>query len=445
MTAYQGSGRSESPGKSQKSMILAYFRAGGSLTQLEATKKFGCTRLASVVHILKQEGWEIVTEMRTARNGNQYAVYRLDESKAQPDEPGLFESLSDEAGQGQQQPYDTVDDSATALRHGNPVEVYGTEIRAHHVSNPGDRKQILDSFREYCSLVGGKKVEVTPDWARQLLKLNRDLPADDPSELKRNRSLHTRKNSLKLERFKKDFYEGKMLYTNVGVGFDEDGWLLDGQTRLTACLETGISFFADVSFDLPRDAFWAVDSHVSARTNADFAYMSGVSENTHLTVATVSVLYRKDHGLRHTQKLEPRQVLDALRTYADAIGPSMKVAQRVTVFRAPKSIIAAVHYLASQINKNVADKAFFDLATGATGDRADDPVAVARNRLMRAYSKDAQGNEFRGAGDRLVRVLLSRMFNYRLEGKHVAKYLLDGGDDWPQPSIRKRHNGASPS
>ncbi len=105
----------------------------------------------------------------------------------------------------------------------------------------------------------------------------------------------------------------------------------------------------------------------------------------------------------------------------------------------PKAIIAAVHYLAAKINKPVADKAFEDLATGAIADPLD-PVLVARNRLILAYN--SQANEFRGAGDKRVRVLLSRMFNYRCCGVKLKSYLLKDGDDWPTGNVRSRHDKA---
>ena len=44
---------------SQNQAILAHFRAGGSLTSLEALEKFGCLRLASRVSDLREMGHDI--------------------------------------------------------------------------------------------------------------------------------------------------------------------------------------------------------------------------------------------------------------------------------------------------------------------------------------------------------------------------------------------------
>lgn len=412
----------------QKQTIVEHLKAGKSITQLEATHKYRITRLASIIHALRREdNLPIKTRDRIAKESNNvYVEYYLDAIGQQDDSPGLFSELYPPVQMSDS--LDISDTPLTPIPHDKPKEESGMEIRAYHVANPGDTAQILESFRAYCETFGGKRVEITADWSRQLLKLNRDFSAS--SEQMRNRDIKARK----LADFKEHFRNGTFLYTNVGIGFDEDGWLSDGQTRLTASVETGASFFADVTFDLKREAFAYIDSQASARTNADFAYMSGVTEFAPLTVAAVSHLYRKDHDLGHTQKLSPTQVLEALQTYKD-IGPSIKIAKRFKMVRAPKGIIAAVHYLASKIDKAVADKTFEDFIAGVSAG-TDDPVLVARERLRRAYTSPA--NEFRGGGDRRVRVMLSRMFNYRMQGVRTSKFLLDGGDDWPGDVVKTK-------
>lgn len=420
----------------QKETVLHHLRAGKRLTQLEATKLYGIIRLAPVIHQLRGEGHNIPKEDKLAKkSGNYYAEYYYVPPGEDPNEPSLFgdQNSAGDATSDKLKEYDTLDRSETALRQGSPPEVAGTEIRSHHVSNPDDRHQILLTFRSYCAEYNGKKVPITADWSRQLIKLNRDLEQTSKKDLKRNRPIR----NVKLEKYKDFFRNGTFLYTNVGIGFDEDGWLTDGQTRLTASLETGITFYADVSFDLDTEAFYRVDSQGSARTNADFAYMSGITESHYTTVAAVSVLYRKAHGLRHTVRLEPEEVIKALREYPD-IAASVRIGKKFkSVVKAPHGIAAAVHYLASKINKDVADKAFADLLRGSDLS-ATDPVFVARIRLQAAYGAK---KEFRGADDRKARVLLSRMFNYRLHGIKVSKYLLEGGDDWPTGLVQEGPQG----
>lgn len=60
----------------QKDDILLHLKSGKALTQLEALKKFGCMRLASVIHVLKNEGHKINMQMvYNAITDKRYASY----------------------------------------------------------------------------------------------------------------------------------------------------------------------------------------------------------------------------------------------------------------------------------------------------------------------------------------------------------------------------------
>lgn len=68
--------------ESQRAQIKSYLLAGFSITQREASREpFNCWRLSSVIHRLRNEGLEIITERPEAENGKSYARYRVDFSK----------------------------------------------------------------------------------------------------------------------------------------------------------------------------------------------------------------------------------------------------------------------------------------------------------------------------------------------------------------------------
>ena len=56
--------------------IKKALQRGDKVSQLSALRDFGCMRLAAVIHRLRAQGLNIVTETRNQR-GKQYAVYRL--------------------------------------------------------------------------------------------------------------------------------------------------------------------------------------------------------------------------------------------------------------------------------------------------------------------------------------------------------------------------------
>lgn len=65
--------------KSQNEEILAWLKAGKSITPLEALERFGCFRLGGRIYELRAEGHRIVTDMVT-KNGKRYAEYKLERS-----------------------------------------------------------------------------------------------------------------------------------------------------------------------------------------------------------------------------------------------------------------------------------------------------------------------------------------------------------------------------
>lgn len=67
----------ETQSQSQCGMILKHLQSGGTITQLEAYKKFNCTRLGARIYDLKQRGYLIQRRMITVPSGKCVAEYSL--------------------------------------------------------------------------------------------------------------------------------------------------------------------------------------------------------------------------------------------------------------------------------------------------------------------------------------------------------------------------------
>lgn len=63
--------------ETQNAKILAWLSDGNKITALEALQKFGCFRLASRIHDLREKGWNITKEMIILPNGKRVAEYSL--------------------------------------------------------------------------------------------------------------------------------------------------------------------------------------------------------------------------------------------------------------------------------------------------------------------------------------------------------------------------------
>ena len=62
--------------KTQKQMIEEYLLAGNSITPIEALERFGCFRLAAIIHKIRKKR-HVYTSMITNRHGNNFAKYSL--------------------------------------------------------------------------------------------------------------------------------------------------------------------------------------------------------------------------------------------------------------------------------------------------------------------------------------------------------------------------------
>ena len=62
---------------SQNTRIKEWQNDGNTLTPLQALEKFGCFRLASRIHDLRQDGLDVQTNFIKHENGNRFAIYEL--------------------------------------------------------------------------------------------------------------------------------------------------------------------------------------------------------------------------------------------------------------------------------------------------------------------------------------------------------------------------------
>mgnify|MGYP001046662639 FL=1 len=60
----------------QKVNVLNHLKSGKSITPLEALQEYGCFRLADRIFVLRQDGYNIITNNIT-ENGKTFAEYTL--------------------------------------------------------------------------------------------------------------------------------------------------------------------------------------------------------------------------------------------------------------------------------------------------------------------------------------------------------------------------------
>lgn len=61
----------------QKTKVLSYLKKHKTITPLQALSKFGCYRLSSIIHRLRDDGHNIITILTEQKGGNKYGTYKL--------------------------------------------------------------------------------------------------------------------------------------------------------------------------------------------------------------------------------------------------------------------------------------------------------------------------------------------------------------------------------
>ena len=68
------------PRLTQKDRVLRHLKTGGTINPAQAITEYGIYRLAAVIHLLREDGWLIKTDIiktRNRYNERRYAKYSL--------------------------------------------------------------------------------------------------------------------------------------------------------------------------------------------------------------------------------------------------------------------------------------------------------------------------------------------------------------------------------
>jgi hypothetical protein len=162
-----------------------------------------------------------------------------------------------------------------------------------------------------------------------------------------------------------------------------DGTLIDGQHRLQAVVESGVSIDTIVMRELPRSAQDTVDTGRRRRL-ADVLAIEGYSD-THALAAALTHLHRYVEGRRidsHSDSPSVQQALDLLRERPE-ISESIASARKVTKsVGGPIGVFSALHCVFAEVDSDKGHEFFERLADGANL-ALGDPVLHLRNQLAR--------------------------------------------------------------
>jgi hypothetical protein len=148
---------------------------------------------------------------------------------------------------------------------------------------------------------------ITPQRAEQLLQRNSN-----------NRSVRAR-NVAKLA---KDMKNGSFPFTGETVKISPEGKVLDGQHRLLACVQAGVSFHTLVAYNVPEDAMPMIDKGVSRRFDDTLGWKGVPNRRDAAAVTRRMALLVDGITLRDTNTLAlytDQQLVDVYDSLADQI------------------------------------------------------------------------------------------------------------------------------
>lgn len=222
-----------------------------------------------------------------------------------------------------------------------------------------------------------KQVTMTPEWAAQLL-------ADNPN----NRSLSRNAVAAMV----RDMQSGNFRLNGDAIRVTKTGELADGQHRLTACVKANVPFETYLVTGLDEDDRLTIDRGRPRGVGDNLTIAYGVKAGR-LVAATLRnmVIYAKQDLAANPTAAELKELLDLHPQVIDS------AVQMVNVQPARPSVLAAIHYVGSVVQKapEQADAFVKVFKTGIPALGEGDPAHTLRELLLKEKQKGIRGTDFR--------------------------------------------------
>lgn len=235
--------------------------------------------------------------------------------------------------------------------------------------------------------------------------------------LQRNTSNRPLRKSL-IKRYSRDMAHGSWHMTGESIKFDRDGNLIDGQHRLLAIIDAGITVECFVMYGIDPSAFRVMDSGDSRKAK-DVLHQLGYVSTKELA-ATATALRRFDAlghfgysgGLDHPTKSEIIAYVEDHPELMDIVRMHATGTARIPGLR--PSLQASLAYLFRRTDAEDCD-AFFDALRRGANLHEHSPILMLRNRLIEnaATSRKMTANE--------VAAITIKAWNAWREGRHIRQ------------------------
>ena len=186
---------------------------------------------------------------------------------------------------------------------------------------------------------------------------------------------------------------GEWELTNDAITINTDGELVNGQQRLTACVDSGRSFPALVMKGVPRSAFQVMDQG-KKRTLSDIFSIEGIKNHSAAAATTRFLVAHQHTGNPDTKVLtdlwlQPKKFVDYYRQEADLINKGVcKAAGLRHKWRGvTKSAAAGAFVICARVDYDAAVDFYASILDGI-GLAKGDPCLAIRDKLTRIGTDD---------------------------------------------------------
>lgn len=265
---------------------------------------------------------------------------------------------------------------------------------------------------------------ITPAVATKLLESNTH-----------NRTLSQSKVDAYAREMKKGLWDERNGET---IKIADDGVILDGQHRLWAVVESGVTLEFLVVRDLPRSAFKTIDIG-KLRSSGDIVGIAGITQPNQIAAAATVILgYRKKKitidGNSIATRLLKSEIIDFSLENAESLQASLKAAfnHGVGKVTGPGPAIG-MHFLFTRHSKvegreELADAFFYQLGTGIFDNRASPeghPIRLLRERLI--HNKSALSRFSVGT----ILAMMVKTWNAYAAGRSLRSFRIAKGEAFP--------------
>lgn len=182
-----------------------------------------------------------------------------------------------------------------------------------------------------------------------------------------------------------DMKNGKWIFNGDPIRFNGDGYMIDGQHRMQAMIESGATLDLVVIRELSERAFETVDIG-RKRSMPDFLSIEGKAHPQQLASALSYITrYHKWQNIMSHEKITVAEKLTTLAEHPQIERLVAAYASRNYPLKASVGILAACHYLFHEINQEQADIYMGQVVMGEDLSEGD-PAFTVRRWIIRAHT-----------------------------------------------------------